>query len=82
LRLFDTVGGRRVSFFLEGKSRPEVPVHWHGDETQYEVEFVNRTLDAAFAMAEHDRAQHPERMPSAQAFGDSIYQTCKDASGE
>jgi hypothetical protein len=69
-------------YFLEGKSRPEVPILWHGDETPNEVDFVNRTLDLAFAMAEQDRTQRPQQMPSAQAFGDSLYRACKDASGE
>jgi len=69
-------------YFLEGKSRAEVAIHWHGDETRNEVDFVNRTLDAAFEIAERDRLQRPQQMPSAQAFGDTIYQACKDASGE
>jgi hypothetical protein len=69
-------------YFLEGKSRAEIAIHWHGDETRNEVDFINQTLDAAFALAEQDRKQRPERMPTAQAFGDMIYQACKDASGE
>lgn len=68
--------------FLEGKTRAEITIYWHGDGTLNEVDFVNGTLDAAFAIAEQDRMRRPQQMPSAQAFGDSLYQACKDASGE
>jgi hypothetical protein len=66
-------------YFLQGKSRDQVPVYWHGDETQNEMDFVNQTLDQAFAAAERNRREQPDRAVSAQMFGDRIYQTCMDA---
>jgi len=66
-------------YFLQGKARTEIPIHWHGDETQHEMEFVNRTLDEAFTSAEHDRRERPsERIPE-QLFGDRAYRACMSA---
>jgi hypothetical protein len=31
-------------YFEQGKPREEVKIVWHGDETQNEIDFVNRTL--------------------------------------
>jgi len=66
-------------YFLQGKPRGEVAIHWHGDETQHEMEFVNRTLDEAFTSAERDRRERPsERIPE-QLFGDRAYRACMSA---
>ncbi len=35
-------------YFEQGKAREEVKIAWHGDETQNEIDFVNRTLDDAY----------------------------------
>ncbi len=66
-------------YFLQGKARNEVPIHWHGDETQNEIDFVTRTLDQAFAAAERDRREQPSARVSEQVFGDRAYQACMDA---
>ena len=58
-------------YFLQGKARTEIPIHWHGDETQHEMEFVNRTLDEAFTSAERDRRERPSEriLNSCSAIG-------------
>jgi hypothetical protein len=66
-------------YFLLGKPRNDVPIHWHGDETQNELDFVNQTLDQAFAAAERDRRDQPDQHLTEQAFGDRAYRTCIDA---
>jgi hypothetical protein len=67
-------------YFLQGKARTEVPIHWHGDETQNEIDFVNFVLDATFASAERDRHEHPQQAPlSEQSFGDRAYRACMSA---
>jgi hypothetical protein len=66
-------------YFLQGKARNEVPIRWHGDETQNEMDFVNQTLDQAFAAAERDRREQPGAHVSEQVFGDRAYRACVDA---
>jgi hypothetical protein len=66
-------------YFLQGKARSDVPIRWHGDETQNEMDFVNQILDRAYAAAEQDRRDHPDRPVSEQAFGERAYQACIDA---
>jgi hypothetical protein len=63
-------------YFLRGMSRSEVPIRWHGDETQNEVDFVNQILDQAYAAAERDRRDQPNQPVSEQAFGERAYQSC------
>ena len=63
-------------YFLQGMSRSEVPIRWHGDETQNEVDFVNQILDQAYAVAERDRRDQPNQRVSEQAFGERAYQSC------
>jgi len=66
-------------YFLQGKARNEVPIRWHGDETQNEMDFVNQTLDQAFAAAERDRRDQPGGHVSEEVFGDRVYRACMDA---
>ena len=63
-------------YYLQGKSRQEVKIHWHGDETQNEIDFVTRTLDAAFTRVEVLKRQHPDAFLSEAAFGDQAYLAC------
>ena len=63
-------------YFLQGKPRSDVAIHWHGDETENEIEFIGRTLDEAYAMAEADKRDYPEWPVSDQAFGDRTFQAC------
>jgi hypothetical protein len=66
-------------YFLQGKARSDVPIRWHGDETQNEMDFVNQILDQAYATAEQDRRDQLDRPVSEQAFGQRAYQACIDA---
>jgi hypothetical protein len=63
-------------YYLQGKSRQEIKIHWHGDETQNEIDFVTRTLDAAYARVETIKREHPEMFLSELTFGDQAYLAC------
>jgi hypothetical protein len=63
-------------YYLQGKPRNEVQIHWHGDETQNEIDFVKRTLDQAYARAGALRQEAPESQVSEAQFGDQIYAAC------
>lgn len=39
-------------YYLQGRAREAVKIHWRGDETPNEVEFVMRTIEEAYARAE------------------------------
>jgi hypothetical protein len=62
-------------FFEQGKPREEVVLHWHGDETENEIAFVNKTVDDAYAWLANWKGSS-NSMLSAQSFGDMIYQAC------
>jgi hypothetical protein len=60
-------------YFLQGRQRAEVKIHWHGDETANEIEFVNRVLDQAYDRA----AGWKEAKPGSEiVFGDRTYEAC------
>lgn len=61
-------------YFNQGRPREQVKIHWHGDETQFEIEFINKTLDHAYTWLLN--AGVTESALSAQAFGDMIYESC------
>ena len=62
-------------FFEQGKPREEVNIKWHGDETQNEIDFVNKTVEAAYDWLVKWKESSIE-MLSAQSFGDMVYQAC------
>ena len=62
-------------FFEQGKPREEVSIKWHGDETQNEIDFVNRTVAEAYAWLASWKGSSNEMLP-AQSFGDMVYQAC------
>lgn len=62
-------------FFEQGKPRENVVLHWHGDETENEIAFVNKTVDDAYAWLASWK-ESSNSMLSAQSFGDMIYQAC------
>jgi len=66
-------------FFEQGKPREEVSIKWHGDETQNEIDFVNRTVAQAYAWLESWKSSSNEMLP-AQSFGDMVYQACMSKS--
>jgi hypothetical protein len=61
----------RVFDLREGRPREQVKVNWKGDETRNEIEFVNRTLDEAYAWLAAANADATRL--SEQAFGDMVY---------
>jgi hypothetical protein len=66
--------------YLQGRERGAVQIHWHGDETQNEIDFVTRTLDEAYARAEVlERGAQDNRMSETQ-FGDQFYEACMSGS--
>ena len=63
-------------YYLRGTPRQEVKIHWHGNETQNEIDFVTRTIDAAYTRADTLKRDRPERVVSEQDFGDEAYTAC------
>ena len=63
-------------YFRQGRARSAVIIHWHGDETSNEIDFVTRTLDEAYARAEALQQADPEKPVSEQDFGDRSYDAC------
>ena len=59
----------------QGRARHDVRIHWHGDETQNEIDFVNRTIDEAYAAAEAIRNGSGKSVSDAD-FGDRVYHAC------
>lgn len=61
--------------FSQGRSRESLKIHWHGDETQNEIDFVNRTIDAGYAamVREHGRGVPT---PPVEIVGDQAYVAC------
>jgi hypothetical protein len=59
----------------QGRPRQEVTIHWHGDETQNEIDFVNQTVDEAYAAADAVR-NGSDKYVSEADFGDRIYNAC------
>lgn len=66
-------------YYQKGKPRAEVTIHWHGDETPNEIEFVTLVLDEAYATAAADKQTQPEKFISEQAFGERAYKACMSA---
>lgn len=64
-------------YFEQGKLREEVKITWHGDETQNEIDFVNKTLDDAYTWLANARNNGAGLLP-VQTFGDMVYEACMD----
>ena len=63
-------------YYLKGTARADVKIHWHGDETQNEIDFVNRTIDAAYQRADALKRDGKQPAVSEQQFGDDAYAAC------
>ncbi len=61
-------------YFMQGLPRDQVKIHWHGDETRNEIDFISRTLDRAYGWLASTGAS--ESTISAQRFGDLVYDAC------
>lgn len=64
-------------YFEQGKLREDVSVQWHGDETENEIRFVNKTLDQAYAWLTSWKQSSTDMLP-VQSFGDMVYQACME----
>lgn len=66
-------------YFSKGTPRAEVKIHWHGDETQFEIDFVNRALDVGY---ERIRLEHEagRKDTPLEVLGDRIYEACMQGS--
>lgn len=64
-------------FFEQGRPRDQVVLHWHGDETENEIAFVNKTVDDAYAWLTSWKESSTEMLP-AQSFGDMVWQACME----
>ncbi len=59
----------------QGKARDQVTIHWHGDETENEVQFVNRTIDRAYELIGREAKAGRTGIP-AELIGDQGYAAC------
>ncbi|MEO8038870.1 MAG: hypothetical protein ABI794_08860 [Betaproteobacteria bacterium] len=64
-----------VHFHGKGTPRAEVKIHWHGDETLAEIDFINRALDAGYAMIEREIEAGRKDTP-LQILGDRLFEAC------
>lgn len=64
-------------YFGQGRAREDVVIHWHGDETENEVAFINQIVDDAYAWLASWKQSSNEMLP-AQSFGDMVYQACME----
>ncbi len=62
--------------YLQGRSRAEVPIYWHGDETIREKAFVTQELEQAYDLMDAQRRASPGRMPTLDSFADDAYKHC------
>jgi hypothetical protein len=63
-------------YFMKGTARADVELHWHGDETENEIQFVNAAIDHAYQWLTLAQERNARESYSAQAFGDMIYSAC------
>ena len=66
---------------LQGRARSDVVLHWHGDETDNEKQFVEHTIDEAYETAAADKREHPDIFVPEQLFGDRVYKRCMASNG-
>lgn len=59
----------------KGTPRDQVTIHWHGDETDNEIAYVNRQLDEGYAAWARERARLGEALP-LELFGDGVFERC------
>ncbi len=59
----------------QGRARDQVTIHWHGDETENEVRFVNGTIDRAYAIIDREAQRGRNGLPP-EFVGDEGYATC------
>jgi hypothetical protein len=62
-------------YFGKGTPRAEIKVHWHGDETPYEIDFINHALDAGYEYVRREHEAGRKDTP-LEVLGDRIYEAC------
>ena len=62
-------------YYGKGTPRREVKIHWHGDETQNEIDFVNQALDAGYAMIAREYEAGRKDTP-LELLGDRVFEEC------
>ncbi|MBI1394937.1 MAG: hypothetical protein GC151_03075 [Betaproteobacteria bacterium] len=62
-------------YFTQGKAREDVKIHWHGDETENEIQFVTLNVDAGYAAMKRAVAASGRGIP-VEVIGDKVYETC------
>jgi len=65
-------------YYGKGTPRAEVKIHWHGDETQNEIDFINQSLDAGYAMIEREYRMGRKDTP-LELLGDRVFEQCMRA---
>ena len=63
-------------YFSQGKARSEVQIHWHGDETANDIEFVSKVIDEGYRAMEREAAAGRTGVP-AEVIGDRAYTACR-----
>lgn len=61
--------------FVQGRSRQDLKIHWHGDETPEEIAFVNRVVDEGYETMRREQAAGRGEMP-LELIGDRVYAAC------
>jgi hypothetical protein len=62
-------------YYGKGTSRAEVKIHWHGDETQNEIDFVNEALDTGYARIAREHEAGRRDLP-LELLGDRVFEEC------
>lgn len=62
-------------YFGKGTPRAEIKVHWHGDETPYEIDFINHALDMGYDYVRREHEAGRKDTP-LEVLGDRIYEAC------
>jgi hypothetical protein len=65
-------------YYKTGKARQDVKIYWHGDETENEIDFVNRTIDEGYRMIEREYESGRKDTP-LEILGDRVFEACMTA---
>lgn len=62
--------------YRQGKARGDLQIHWHGDETANEVEFVTRVIDQGYEAMQREEQAGRKDTP-VEIIGDRAYEACR-----
>lgn len=65
-------------YFGKGTPRAEIRIHWRGDETPYEIDFINSALDVGYEYVRREHEAGRKDTP-LELLGDRIYEACMSA---